>query len=146
MFIQIKEAYEVLSDPVKRTTHKQRILSRTTNTSNNNKDARERIYQEWVRHQHREELKRKVAEMRRKEKEEVKNFSWYYFGFFQLIGYIIMGAVLVLLTVLPIVVFFSEDNKMDFENKYTLWIPATMGASFIGYVIYHNFFLRKKSR
>ncbi len=145
-FIKIQEAYEVLSDPAKKANHKQLLHHNTASrTSNYSQATRERIYEDWVRHQHREELKRKVAEMRQREREaDEKNLIWYSFGILKIIVYVIVAAILLGITTIPIIVFFDKEYKMSEENRMSLWIPAVMSATFLGYFIYSSFVVGRR--
>lgn len=145
IFIQINEAYEVLSNTESRMKYLERLKYQSAPYTPAQQAAREKIYKDWVHQQHREALKRKVAEMRKQE-EERRDFMWYYFGALKVVGYILMGIVLLVITFAPVAIFISEKQKPNGEVNYGLFIPALMGASFIGYFVYHTFFLSRRKK
>lgn len=147
-FIIIQEAYEVLSDPTKKENHLRLLRYKSsTRTSAHEQALRERIYEQWVYQQHREQLKRKVAEMREKQRleEETKNFSWYYFGTFKVILYLLAGFALVTMTVMPLVTYFT-DTVIKKESGKRLIIASIIGASFLCYFIHSSFIANRRKR
>lgn len=145
-FIKIQEAYEVLSDPAKKARHKQLLHHNTASrTSNYSQATRERIYEDWVRHQHREELKRKVAEMRQREREEEenRNLTWYYFGAFKVFLYIIAGIALCTMTFVPVTLYFTNP-EIKHESGIKLILASIMGATFLGYFVYSSFIVGRR--
>jgi curved DNA-binding protein CbpA len=133
-FLLIQEAYEVLSDPDRNAFHRQQLLRQQTSYSAHQQAQRQQIYEQWVRHQHREALKRKVAEMRRREQEEEneRNVIWYSFAAIKFLLYFLAAISLLIMTFVPIGLYFS-NNELKHESGVKLLMASIMGATFLSF-------------
>lgn len=136
-FQQLQEAYATLSDPYRKARYIQRLrnhpLSQTTKAQPTSPDA----YEQWLKHQQREKLKRYVAEMRRKREEEEnkKDWIWYLYAGIRIVLLLLGFIGLFTFALMPLYLYFFHPETRE-ESGFKLIIASIIGSTFLAIFCY----------
>lgn len=140
-FMEVEEAYSVLSDPSQRYNYERMSRDRLSQAE---LERREKIYKLWVEHQQRQARMRNAMEASYYQEEEEEETWWGNYLHFVLNAFFLFLFVVVV--VIPINEYFDQDNVPVEQRRSVLHfvIPSVLGILFL--VMGYHFWFAKKDK
>lgn len=144
-FIQIQNAYEILTDDVRRMQYEAMVMNDARNREDS--ERRERVYRVWIEHQQKQAKFRQAhgqAAQREPKKMELSPSARLLHLVTNIFFMCLFGAILVV----PIQRYFAQQELPESQQRSILFFifPALIGVLFLCFGYYYWFVLKEDSK